>query len=84
MLIQWGSNVDDEDFVGRTALHLAASNNYVESVKVLLLELANPFKKTREGKTPFTLTTNSEIKRYLDRARIVILYNIVTCCKFIW
>jgi ankyrin repeat protein len=78
MLIRWGANIDDEDFVGRTSLHLAAANNYVEAVRILLYELANPFKTTKEGKTPINLTTNSLIRRYLERARIVIINNIAT------
>jgi hypothetical protein len=77
ILIKFGANVDDEDFVGRTALHL-------EAVKFLLYESANPFKTNREGKTPINLTTNSLIKRYLERARIVIIVNIAPYSTFIW
>jgi ankyrin repeat protein len=84
ILIKFGANVDDEDFVGRTALHLAAGNNYLEAVKFLLYESANPFKTNREGKTPINLTTNSLIKRYLERARIVIIVNIAPYSTFIW
>jgi ankyrin repeat protein len=84
MLISYGVNIDDEDFVGRTALHLASANNYIDTVKILLLEQANPFKTNREGKTPINLTTNSLIRRYLERARIVSYINIVTHCKYIW
>ena len=62
---------DEEDIAGRTPLHVAALSNNVQAVKMLLTELADPFKKTHLGKMAIDLTTDSLIKFYLGRARLV-------------
>ena len=44
-MISKGANVSAQDEIGRTPLHIAAQYNNVESVQILLYELANPFIK---------------------------------------
>jgi hypothetical protein len=56
---------------GRTALHIAAKYNYLESVKVLLYELANPFRKDHGGKMAIDLTKSLIVQYFLNRARLV-------------
>jgi hypothetical protein len=65
--------IDEEDISGRTALHVAALKNNRESVKMLLVDMADPFKKTHQNKLAIDLTTDNIIKFYLDRARLVII-----------
>jgi ankyrin repeat protein len=72
MLLRYGSKIDAEDYSGRTALHIASESNNLESVRILLFELATPFKENHEGKMPVDLTTNRIIKFYLERAKNVI------------
>ena len=56
---------------GRTALHIAAKYNYLESVKVLLYEIANPFRKDHCGEMAIDLTKSLMIQFFLTRARLV-------------
>jgi len=71
LLISKGANVNSEDISGRTALHIAAFANHLECVKILLYELADPFKRNKDGKLAFDLTNDYKCKFYLSRARIV-------------
>ena len=71
ILISKGANINSEDISGRTPLHIAAVTNHLESLKILLYELANPFKRNKDGKLPIDLTEDNKCKFYLSRARIV-------------
>jgi ankyrin repeat protein len=66
--------VDEQDYLGRTPLHIACMKNYLECAKILLYELADPFKKTNEGKAPADLTENNMIHYFLARSRCVRSY----------
>jgi ankyrin repeat protein len=72
-LINHGENIHSQDVAGRTPLHLSAEKNHFESLKILLMELADPFKKNKEGKMPIDVTNNIHIKYYLSRARLVFI-----------
>jgi ankyrin repeat protein len=73
--LKWGSIIDSEDDSGRTALHVASLFNNKESVKILLFEIANPFKKTNKGDLPIDLTTNLLIQFLLERAKNLHIIN---------
>ena len=45
-----GASINYRDITGKTPLHMACINNHIESVMVLLFELANPFIKDNDGK----------------------------------
>ena len=45
-----GASINYRDITGKTPLHIACINNHIESVMVLLFELANPFIKDNDGK----------------------------------
>ena len=62
------SPIDAQDESGRTALMIAAQNNYLEFVTVLLFENANPKIKDINMKMASDLTTNEKIKIILKRA----------------
>lgn len=52
-----------------TPLHLAAKNNHVEVVKLLLKEGANPAAQNKEHKTPAELTTDTSVATvFVDHA----------------
>jgi ankyrin repeat protein len=70
-LINKGANINAEDIAGRTPLHIAAGKNHIESLKILLFEMADPFKRDKEGKQAIDMTTDNKCKFYLSRARIV-------------
>ncbi|EAX96059.1 ankyrin repeat protein, putative [Trichomonas vaginalis G3] len=49
MLINRGADLEARDEIGRTPLHLAARENCVESVKILLAHGANIFSRDDDG-----------------------------------
>gem|GEM_PF-6014627 len=63
-----GANVSIVDEDGNTPLHLAASLNKTEVVKILIDYLENVNLADKNGKTPFDLTTDEEIKALLKKA----------------
>ena len=70
ILIKMGNHIDSEDCQGKTAFHVACLNNNENCVMKLLLEMANPFNKFRD-KRPLDITTNNNIKCYINRAKLV-------------
>lgn len=70
-LIKCGANIDTQDICGRTPLHIAVENNYVECVKVLLYELADPFKKNKMNEMAIDICQDRTINYYLSYARAV-------------
>lgn len=62
------SPIDSQDESGRTALMIAAKNNYLEFVTILLFENANPKIKDINMKMASDLTTNEKIRLILKRA----------------
>jgi ankyrin repeat protein len=71
LLVSSGSNVNAQDFAGRSPLHIACEKNHELSVRSLLLELSDPFKKDHEGREPCDVTKNKNLHSLLKRARLV-------------
>lgn len=67
-LLAAGADVQRADSTGDTALHLAIQRD-VESVRLLLQHGANPHAANRNGHTPVTLATDSEVVQLLHEAR---------------
>ena len=60
LLIDNGSDVDSVDLIKRTPLHLCAKNNNVETTKLLLAYMANPFAKSITDKSTLDYTKNDK------------------------
>ncbi len=52
-------------------------NNFVESLKILLFEMADPFIKNKEGKMAIDMTSDNKCKFYLSKARVVKFKNLI-------
>ncbi len=50
---------------GRIPLHLAAQNNYIDIVRILIDNKSNPFLINKENKRPLDLATDSIIRELL-------------------
>lgn len=70
-----GVSVNAEDFAGRTPLYIASLMNNVESVMILLYELANPFYKDRDGKTAMDVATNNTIINIFKRTTLLYFFH---------
>ena len=70
-IIQFGSNVNHQDFRGRTALHFASKNNDVIAVTILLYFLANPSIKDTNEKTPFNYAENNGHDSYIIKELLI-------------
>ena len=68
------SPIDAQDISGRTPLMIAAQNNHLEFLTILLFENANPKIKDKNSNLASDLTTNEKIKCILKRAEA--LYNL--------
>ena len=62
------SPIDAQDEGGRTPLMIAAQNNHLEFLTILLFENANPKIKDKNSNIASDLTTNEKIKYILKRA----------------
>jgi len=51
-LIKLGANVDEQDHVGRTALHIAAQKNNISVVEDLIEANALANVRSKDGSTP--------------------------------
>ena len=71
LFISRGADINAQDEGGRTALLIAAEQNNLEFVTVLLFEIADPSIKNVKGQKPFEVTTNSKIKVILERAKVL-------------
>lgn len=61
-------NIDEEDDVGQTPLHIACYEDHIDYAKYLILKGANLNKKDRCGQTPLhyaSLKNNLECVKYL-------------------
>ena len=75
-IIQFGSNINLQDFKGRTALHFACINHDITAVIILLYYLSNPYIKDNNGESPLDIALNSGqdnyiIKDLLIRCRLI-------------
>ena len=81
VMVSLGSNINLGDIEGKTALHHAVINNYLDCVIVLLYELANPMIKDKKGNLPiyytsFAITENTGIiKELLQRVTCIVKMN---------
>ena len=71
LFISRGADINAQDEGGRTALLIAAEQNNLEFVTVLLFEIADPSIKNCKGQKPFEVTTNPKIKVILERAKVL-------------
>ena len=60
-LISFGAQVNAQNFLGETALHLSIKKNNYESTVLLLIFLASPFIKNNKGKKPFDCTKDYQM-----------------------
>lgn len=67
-LIDSGAYVDSLDQARRSPLHVAASNNNMECIKYLLIELADPLRRNIDGKTAIELAKDPEVIYLIERA----------------
>lgn len=70
-----GVSVNAEDFAGRTPLYIASLMNNVESVMILLYELANPFYKDKNGKTAMDVATDNTIIYIFKRTTLLYFFH---------
>ena len=70
-IIRFGSNVNHQDFRGRTALHFASKNNDVIAVTILLYFLANPSIKDTNEKIPFNYAENNGHDSYIIKELLI-------------
>ena len=66
-LIEYGSIVDSKNFIEETPLHIGIKINSYECVSLLLVNLASPFSKNKDGKKPIELTNDFQMKILLDK-----------------
>jgi hypothetical protein len=60
-LISFGAQVNAQNFLGETALHLSVKKNNYECTVLLLIFLASPFIKNNKGKKPFDYTKDYQM-----------------------
>ena len=73
--VKHGGNVNKEDYVGRTPLHVGCAMNNVEAVMILLYEFANPFAKDKNGHMPNDLTEDKVILDMFRRVTLLYFYH---------
>jgi ankyrin repeat protein len=71
LLISSGANINARDSLGRTPLYIASKYNSVETVKILLFELADPFLTPNDGKSINQVSKNFEILSCVKHAKAV-------------
>ena len=75
-----GANINQQDYIGKTPLHLACEKNRFECVFILLYETANPFIKDNSKKTAFDYWKSNDFVYQYDINKIIkrveILYGI--------
>ena len=65
-LIEYGSFLNFQNFIGETPLHIGVKKNYYECVTLLLVNMASPFIKDKDGKIPINLTKDFQMKILLE------------------
>ncbi|GAB6020803.1 Ankyrin repeat domain-containing protein 39 [Chamberlinius hualienensis] len=77
--LEKGTDVNQPDTYGYTALHYAARNGNLEAVKLLLLNKADPNRKTRSGEgTPLQ---RAAYQGHVDIAKLLIQHGAIACTK---
>ena len=66
ILVNYGSHFNQRDNVCRTPLWHAAKNNHYKACEILLEKVANPFMESQDGKRPFDITNDSNIRKLLS------------------
>lgn len=56
-----GSDVNEQNFMGETPLHISANKNYYESTALLLIYLASPFIKDKNNRKPVDRTKDFQL-----------------------
>ena len=64
-LIQAGGDINEEDGIGWTPLHLASENGHVEVITALLAAGADKTIRDEDGKTPHDVAKNQDCKNAL-------------------
>ena len=77
LFISRGADINAQDEGGRTALFIAAENNHLEFITVLLFEIADPSIKNCKGEKPFQATTEQRIKIILESAQNLHYYHMI-------
>ena len=67
-LLDYGSMVDANCLLGETPLHIAVKNNFYDCACILLIYLASPFIKDKNGQKPIDLTNDFDMKSLLTKA----------------
>lgn len=70
-MVSVGANVNAQDCIRRTPLHYAIIYNHIESVLVLLYEMAFPTMKDNSGKNPIDYALDFKSNYILHRAETV-------------
>lgn len=74
-VVKNGGNINKEDYVGRTPLHIGCAMNNIEAVMILLYEFANPFAKDKNGNMPNDLTEDKVILDIFRRVTLLYFYH---------
>jgi ankyrin repeat protein len=67
LMIYFGNHINLLDMSNRTPLHLAAFNNNLEIIEILIRNRANPYLRCKEGKKAFDLATDPKVKLILSQ-----------------
>ena len=67
-LLDYGSMVDANCLLGETPLHIAVKNKFYDCACILLIYLASPFIKDKNGQKPIDLTNDFDMKSLLTKA----------------
>ena len=70
-IIQYGGNINVQDFKGRTALHVAVLNNDIIAISILLYYLANPDICDNYGSYPLDFINTSNRNSYIIKELLV-------------
>lgn len=73
-LVNSGGHINQYDDNLRTPLWHAAKNNHYKACDILLSKIANPFIESKDGKKPFDVTTDNNIKKLLNEYMEVIFF----------
>ena len=66
-LMKCGAIIDEKNFLGETALHIAVKRKYYECVALLLFYLASPFIRDDKGNRPVDCNNNYQTKVLLNK-----------------
>ena len=66
-----GANFNQQDYIGKTPLHLACEKNRFECVFILLYEMANPFIEDNSKKTAFDYWKSNDYVYQYDINKII-------------